>query len=55
MAIATVNKSGSRKTAAGVDKNMKTHADDPFFVEKARRGKALIQKYGVPKATKGSH
>lgn len=49
MATVTANKSDTRKTAPVVDKNMIGHADDPFFVKKAKRAKALIKKYGVPK------
>ena len=55
MATITVNRSGSRKTAPIVDKNMTSHADDPFFVKKAKQAKSLIRRYGVPKATKDSN
>jgi hypothetical protein len=34
-----------------VDKNMKSYANSPFFVKKAKRAKALIDKYGLPKKT----
>lgn len=50
MATVTVNKSQTKETAPLVDKNMKSHADDPYFVKKAKDAKALIKKYGVPKA-----
>lgn len=52
MATVTVTQSGSKKSAPIVDKNMTSHADDPFFVKKAKQAKSLIRKYGVPKATK---
>ena len=52
MARVTVNQSGSKKTALIVDKNMTSHADDPFFVKKAKQAESLIRKYGVPKAAK---
>ena len=34
-----------------VDKNMKSYANDPFFVKKAKRAKVLFSKYGLPKRT----
>lgn len=49
MATVMINKSRTKKTAPVVDKNMKSYADDPFFVKKDKDAKALIKKYGVPK------
>ena len=49
MATVITSQSGTKNTAPVVDKNMTSHADDPFFVKKAKRAKALIKKYGVPK------
>lgn len=40
------------KGKAIVDPNMKSHADDPYFVKKAIKAKALIDKYGLPKDLK---
>lgn len=54
MATVITNQSGSKNTAPIVDKNMTSHADDPFFVKKAKQAKSLIRKYGVPKETKGN-
>lgn len=51
MATVAVNKSRIKEKAPLVDKDMKSHADDPYFVKKAKDAKALIKKYGVPKAT----
>lgn len=31
-----------------VDKNMKSYANDPFFVKKAQEAKAFIDKHGLP-------
>jgi hypothetical protein len=31
-----------------IDKNMKSHADDPFFIEKGRRSEEMLKKYGFP-------
>ncbi len=46
-------KTNSKKKAnvLVMDKNMKSYANDPFFVKKAKRAKALISKYGLPKKT----
>lgn len=32
-----------------VNKNMKDHSNDPFFVKKAEASKKTIEKYGLPK------
>ena len=32
-----------------VNKNMKDHGNDPFFVKKAEASKKTIEKYGFPK------
>lgn len=50
MATGTINKSRTKKTSPLVDKDMKIHSDDPYFIKKAREAKVLIEKYGVPKA-----
>lgn len=51
---ATIKKETTKlgKGNAIVDPNMKSHANDPYFVEKAIRAKALIDKYGLPKDLK---
>lgn len=51
---ATIKKETIRllKGNAIIDPNMKSHADDPFFVKKAISAKALIDKYGLPKDLK---
>lgn len=32
-----------------VNKDMKSHADSPFFLKKEARAKETIKKYGLPK------
>jgi hypothetical protein len=32
-----------------VNKNIKDHSDDSFFVQKAETSKKVIEKYGLPK------
>lgn len=32
-----------------VNKNMKDHSNDPFFVQKVEASKKTIEKYGLPK------
>lgn len=32
-----------------VDKNMKSYADDPFFVKKADESQRVLEKHGFPK------
>jgi hypothetical protein len=46
---ATKAHSKKNRSVLMVDKNMKTYANDPFFVNKANRANALIGKYGLPK------
>jgi hypothetical protein len=52
--MATTKEKKDKKASTGslpkskVDKNMTSHADDPFFIEKAKRGKELLDKYGLP-------
>jgi hypothetical protein len=41
------NKSSNPKIV--VNKNMKDHRTDPFFVQKAEASKKVIEKYGLPK------
>jgi hypothetical protein len=45
----TITNKSKRAAKIRVDKNMKSHTNDPFFVKKAKEAKALIEKYGVPK------
>jgi len=43
-------KNESLKTfTVDVNKKMKTHGNDPFFVEGAETSKRIIEKYGFPK------
>jgi len=49
--IAIKTNSKKKANVLVVDKNMKSYANDSFFVKKAKRAKALISKYGVPKRT----
>jgi hypothetical protein len=48
MGIRIPNKKNKTSHTAIVDKNMKTHADDPFFIKKAEEASAFIKKNGLP-------
>jgi hypothetical protein len=39
----------SNKPKIVVNRNMKDHGSDPFFVRKAEASKKVIEKYGLPK------
>lgn len=52
MATITVKKTTTQKGTTplpGLDNNIKSYRNDPFFVKKAKDAKALVAKYGVPK------
>lgn len=41
-------KSNDNNRKIVVNKNMKDHGNDPFFVKKAEASKKVIEKYGIP-------
>ena len=43
-----VIKVGDRTIVVEVDKNMKTHENDPFVIRKKEAAEALLKKCGVP-------
>jgi hypothetical protein len=54
MATAIVNKNKAGKIDATiiVDDNMRDYSNDPFFVKKAEKATAFLQKHGLPKSAK---
>ncbi|MBB5395201.1 hypothetical protein [Mucilaginibacter sp. AK015] len=53
--MSAVNKTDTNTSYSGgatVVKNMKSHANDPFFVKKAAQAKAIVSKLTLPESDK---